>query len=165
MEPEKEITRQQALERLMLLCSKAERCSGDALRLLRRWRIPQEEHDGIIEKLRQDRYLDDARYVRAFVRDKLRYSGWGERKIADALAQKRLGRELIREVIAEESDPERMQEKTARALEQKAGNIRYKNRYDLKNKLMRFGLSRGYAYEAVERIAEKIVRRMPEEEE
>lgn len=88
-------TPEQALAALMRLCARAERSEEDARRLMTRWGIAPADRERVLERLRRDRFIDDARYAEAFVREKINLSGWGARKIADALHRKRIARETI----------------------------------------------------------------------
>ena len=60
----------QALQSLMRLCSRAEKSSGDALRLMRTWNVPEGERQGVLDKLIELRFIDDARYAEAYTREK-----------------------------------------------------------------------------------------------
>ena len=88
-------TPEQALAALMRLCARAERSEEDARRLMTRWGVAPADRERVLERLRRDRFIDDARYAEAFVREKINLSGWGARKIADALHRKRIARETI----------------------------------------------------------------------
>lgn len=88
-------TPEQALAALMRLCARAERSEEDARRLMTRWGVAPADREQVLERLRRDRFIDDARYAEAFVREKINLSGWGARKIADALHRKRIARETI----------------------------------------------------------------------
>lgn len=92
-------TPQQAAERLADACSRAEYCTAELLQKLRRWQIPPAQADAIIERLRRLRFVDDARYARAFVRQKVAFARWGRRKIAAALAAKRITGAEAREAL------------------------------------------------------------------
>ena len=63
---------EQALAALMRLCARAERSSGDALRLMRTWGVAQEAQQKVLRELLDQRFIDDARYAEAFVREKMR---------------------------------------------------------------------------------------------
>ena len=81
-------TPDEALAALMRLCARAEKSEGDARRLMRGWGLAERDAEGVLAKLVRDRFIDDARYAGAFVREKLRLSGWGEYKIRTALQHK-----------------------------------------------------------------------------
>ena len=136
-------TPEQALAALMRLCARAEKSQEDARRLMRGWGLAERDAEGVLAKLVRDRFIDDARYAGAFVREKLRLSGWGEYKIRTALQRKRIDRALIDAALAE-ADRSGMDERLRRQLERKARTAKYSTQYELKTKLIRYGLSLGY---------------------
>ena len=149
-------TPEQALAALMRLCARAEKSQEDARRLLRGWGLAERDAEGVLAKLVRDRFIDDARYAGAFVREKLRLSGWGGYKIRTALQRKRIDRALIDAALAE-ADRSGMDERLRRQLERKARTAKYTTQYELKTKLIRYGLSLGYDYETVVEAASGLV--------
>ena len=149
-------TPEQALAALMRLCARAEKSQEDARRLMRGWGLAERGAEGVLAKLVRDRFIDDARYAGAFVREKLRLSGWGEYKIRTALQRKRIDRALIDAALAE-ADRSGMDERLRRQLERKARTAKYTTQYELKTKLIRYGLSLGYDYETVVEAASGLV--------
>ena len=149
-------TPEQALAALMRLCARAEKSQEDARRLMRGWGLAERDAKGVLAKLVRDRFIDDGRYAEAFVRDKLRLSGWGEYKIRTALQRKRIDRALIDAALAE-ADRSGMDERLRRQLERKARTAKYTTQYELKTKLIRYGLSLGYDYETVVEAASGLV--------
>ena len=150
-----EIDKDKALIKLSGHCSKREICTSKAHELMWRWGVPKHEQDEIVEYLISNRFIDDERYTRAFVQDKRAFSSWGRRKVEEALKIKRIPSNIIELVIREE-----YKENDLDALEimltDKAKNIKAKDQYDFRNKLIRFGLSRGYEYSEVSDIADKL---------
>ena len=108
-------TPEQALAALMRLCARAEKSQEDARRLMRGWGLAERDAEGVLAKLVRDRFIDDARYAGAFVREKLRLSGWGGYKIRTALQRKRIDRALIDAALAE-ADRSGMDERLRRQL-------------------------------------------------
>lgn len=149
-------TPEQALAALMRLCARAEKSQEDARRLMRGWGLAERDAERVLAKLVRDRFIDDARYAGAFVREKLRLSGWGEYKIRTALQRKRIDRALIDAALAE-ADRSGMDERLRRQLERKARTAKYTTQYELKTKLIRYGLSLGYDYETVVEAASGLV--------
>ena len=115
-------TPEQALAALMRLCARAEKSQEDARRLMRGWGLAERDAEGVLAKLVRDCFIDDARYAGAFVREKLRLSGWGEYKIRTALQRKRIDRALIDAALAEADRPA-MGERLCRQLEGTNGEI------------------------------------------
>ena len=149
-------TPEQALAALMRLCARAEKSQEDARRLMRGWGLAERDAEGVLAKLVRDRFIDDARYAGAFVREKLRLSGWGGYKIRTALQRKRIDRALIDAALAE-ADRSGMDERLRRQLERKARTAKYSTQYELKTNLIRYGLSLGYDYETVVEAASGLV--------
>jgi regulatory protein len=58
--------------------------------------------EGAIETLRDQGYVDDARYARLFAEDKRALEGWGIERIRGALALRGIDRELIEAAVAAE---------------------------------------------------------------
>ena len=150
-------TPEQALAALMRLCARAEKSQEDARRLMRGWGLAERDAEGVLAKLVRDCFIDDARYAEAFVREKLRLSGWGEYKIRTALQRKGVSKERIDAALSQ-ADRSGMGERLAQQLERKARTVKYATQYELKTKLIRYGLSLGYDYEAVMDAASAMVR-------
>lgn len=99
MRLKKQLTPQQALERAREMCNRAEHCSGEILRKLADWGLTSSQAGEIITALKSSRLVDDARFARAYARDKMEYLGWGRRKIAMSLAVKKVDRGAIGEAL------------------------------------------------------------------
>ena len=150
-------TPEQALASLMRLCARAEKSESDARRLMRGWGLSEKDAEGVLARLVRERFIDDARYAEAFVREKLRLSGWGEYKIRTVLQRKAIRREVIDAALAQ-ADRQGMGERLAQQLARKARTVKYATPYELKTKLIRYGLSLGYDYEAVLDTASSLVK-------
>lgn len=141
-------TPEQALKALMRLASRAEKSSGDAMRLMAGWGVEPSQRQSVLDKLIAMKFIDDRRYADAFVRDKLRFSGWGAYKIRTALRGKGISQQIIDEVLSQ-ADGAEMKERLQRSLATKMKSVKYSSPYDLRNKLMRYGASLGYDFDVV----------------
>ena len=144
----KEKSAEEALQALMERCARAETCLSDARRLLARWRVPQPEWEGVLRQLVDERFVDEQRYAEAFVRDKLHFSRWGARKISEALYRKQIPREIIASAM-EQVESASMGERLETDLRRKNQSIKEENPYKRREKLIRFGVSRGFDLETV----------------
>lgn len=149
-------TPEQALASLMRLAARAERSSGDALRLMRTWGVEPSQRQDILRKLIGMKFIDDSRYAESFVRDKLKFSGWGAHKIRTALRAKGIDAAVIEQAL-EQADSESMGQRLAARLERKMQSVKYATPYELKNKLMRYGLSLGYDFETVAEAVAQLI--------
>lgn len=149
---------EQALNALMRLCSRAEKSSGDAMRLMYTWGVPQAERQGVLDKLIEMRFVDDMRYAEAYTREKSQIAGWGARKIAQHLYQKGISKDIVAKVLMLiEEDGAR--ETLERRLLRKLPTIKAANDFDLRGKLLRYALGLGYDYDLVVEIIDSITKR------
>ena len=145
-------TPDEALAALMRLCARAEKCEGDARRLMRGWGLGEREAAAVLERLVRDRFIDDRRYAGLFVREKQHLSGWGPYKIRQALQRKEIDRATIEEALAA-LDPAAQRPRLEEQLRRKAHTAKAATPFELRTKLIRYGLSLGYSYETVQEAA------------
>lgn len=144
------------LSRLQKLCSKAEYCEADVYKKALKYLEGDEEAAARVTRaLVEERYVDDLRYAGAYVREKANIQGWGPVKIRFQLRAKGVKEEVIREAL-EEIVPEKATEKLDRLMAAKARTLEGDIQQRLK--LIRFGLSRGYTYDEVEKSIKRMVK-------
>lgn len=149
-------TPEQALAALMRLASRAEKSSGDARRLMKGWEIAPADQERILQRLQHDRFIDDERFAAAFVREKCNLSGWGARKIREALRRKGIAPALIDAALAG-IDPDASRGRLEEMLRRRLRTVRGRDDFDRKAKLIRYGLSLGYDYAAVRDEADRLI--------
>lgn len=141
-------TEQEAYLTLAALCARSEHCQWEMLEKMRRWELDDAAQARVMARLVKERYVDDERYARAFVKDKVRYNKWGRRKVEQALWQKRID-DNIRERVLDEVDEEEYLNVLRPLLKQKRKSIKAGNDYELNQKLVRFALGRGFTYDII----------------
>lgn len=151
----KTITYEEALAKSAALCSISEKCISDIQKKLVSWGINHEEGERIIARLLQEKYIDENRFARFFVKDKHRFAKWGKAKITHALNEKGISKENISEAL-EQIEEEEYSDQLETLLNAKLKSIKYKNEYDAKAKLIRFAIGRGFEYEAITTALKKI---------
>ena len=144
----KEMTEQEAYLQLAALCAQAEHCQQEMRDKMKRREIDETVQNRIIARLVKERYIDDERYARAFVKDKIRYNKWGRRKVQQALWQKRIDDDIQRRVLDEIEEKEYL-DVLRPLLKQKRKTIKAQSDYELNQKLMRFALSRGFTFDII----------------
>ena len=144
----KQKTEQEAYLTLATLCAQAEHCQWEMTEKMRRWELSDEAQARVMERLVRERYVDDERYARAFVKDKVRYNKWGRRKVEQALWQKHID-EDIRQRVLDEVDNEEYLTVLRPLLKQKRKTTKASSDYELNQKLLRFALSRGFTFDIV----------------
>lgn len=141
----------------MRLCSRAEKSSGDARKLMHRWGVPEGERDAVLEKLIAAKFIDDERFAGCYVRDRMSFSGWGPYKIRKGLADKGVPPEIIDRAMAEHGGTKGGPGRLAELLEKKKAKTKYKDLHDLRTKLVRYGAGLGYPYGEVFDAVEGLV--------
>ena len=144
----KEKTEQEAYLQLAAMCAQAEHCEQEMRDKMRRWAIDPDAQDRVVARLVKERYVDNERYARAFVKDKIRYNKWGRRKVMQALWMKRIDDDIQRSVLDEIDDKEYI-DVLVPLLKQKRKTIKAKSDYELNQKLVRFALSRGFDFNII----------------
>ena len=146
-------TENEAYLTLAALCARAEHCQWEMLEKMRRWELSEEAQARVMARLVEERYVDDERYARAFVNDKVRYNKWGRRKVEQALWQKHID-EGVRQRVLDEVDDEAYLAVLRPLLQQKRKSTKAANDYELNQKLVRFALGRGFTYDIIEQCLE-----------
>ena len=137
------ITPEKALERLQRLCAQQEKCTHDLVLKLRQWGLAQTDIDLVIGRLISDGYVDDSRYATLYVREKSRLNGWGPIKLRAMLTAKGIAKNIINHALDKLNDAD-SNARLADLLRKKMLQVKARSRVDLRNKLIRFGLSRGF---------------------
>lgn len=81
--------------------NKRERTKAEVRARLERAEISGEEVEAVIAELLEFGYLDDARYARVFTEDKRNLEAWGNERIARALLERGIERDLIDAALTE----------------------------------------------------------------
>lgn len=133
------------------LCSNRELCSWDMKQKMCRWGVAIEAIDTIINVLVREGYIDDYRYAERYVEDKFRINQWGKTKIEFHLKLKRIPNHFIHDLLRkiDDNDYEIVAKKIA---EQKVLMLQKREANDIRNKVCRYLLSKGYESEIVSRI-------------
>lgn len=137
-----------ALLRLSALCAQGEHCQWEMTEKLRKWEIDDEAQARIMERLVKGRYVDDERFARAFVLDKIRYNKWGRRKVEQALYQKHIADDIRRRTLDDVSDEEYLKVLQP-LLKQKRRSTKAASDYEMNQKLIRFALGRGFTFDII----------------
>ena len=144
----KDMTEQEAYLQLAALCAQAEHCQQEMRDKMRRWELDETVQNRIVARLVKERYIDDERYARAFVKDKIRYNKWGRRKVQQALWQKHIDADIQQQVL-DEIDEKEYLDILRPLLKQKRKSIKAESDYELNQKLIRFALGRGFGFDII----------------
>ena len=146
---------QKLTDRLRRLCSRREYCVSDVRKkALTALEGDSEAAEKVVAVLIAEKYVDDLRYATAYAREKAMISGWGETKIRYMLSGKRIDRSLVDQALTE-IDTDKADSRLRKLLENKAKTLKADPQIRLK--LLRFALGRGYQYDDVVRVLQDIL--------
>ena len=146
---------QKITDRLRRLCSRREYCTSDILKkAVTALEGDKEAAAKVLEALVSEKYVDDLRYATAYAREKAMIAGWGETKIRYMLSAKRIDRSLVDQALTE-IDAGKADSRLQKLLENKAKILKADPQIRLK--LLRFALGRGYQYDDVVRVLQDIL--------
>jgi len=148
LQKKKPITEQEALQKLSALCARAEHSSGEMLEKMRRWQLPEDARERVLDRLIDEKFVDDERFARLFVREKIRFDRWGRRKIEQALYQKGVASDISRRVL-DEVDDEAYVAELKKLIAAKRRSVQAESDYEMRAKLTKYALGRGFDYNVI----------------
>ncbi|MBW6459786.1 MAG: RecX family transcriptional regulator [Bacteroidales bacterium] len=140
-------------DKLCSYCAYQERCVSEVMDKLRQWKIDDDKAEKIIARLTEENFLNEERFARAFAGGKFRINKWGRVKISYELQRKQVPDHFIQLGI-EEIDEEEYIETLRELLVKKDREIKEKDGFKKKQKLISFGVQKGYEFELVRKVAE-----------
>ena len=120
-----------------------------------RWGIDEDAQQRVVEYLMANRYVDDRRYARSFVNDKLKYNKWGPRKIEQSLWMKHIDESILREAL-DDVDNEEYISVLRPLLTSKRKTTKAETDYEMNQKLLRFAIGRGFTFEQVKEVIDDV---------
>lgn len=154
----RQITPEEALVRLELLCARSEQCTYEVIQKLMRWGISSSDRERIVDSLVDRRFVDDARYAAAYARSKFLFSRWGRKKIRLGLAAKRVARQLVDDAVESATEGECYMDTLRALMRSKARQFDQPLSREDAMKLCRFAMQRGFEWEYVSGVLDEIRR-------
>lgn len=144
----KQLTPEQALQKLKHYCAYQERCHSEVKEKLYSLGIRKNEHDSIIASLIEDDYLNEERFAIAFAGGKFRIKQWGKIKIKNELRQRQVSDYSIKKALQQikESEYSAMLKKLAK---EKYASLKEEQPLIRKKKTIDYLLQKGFEMELV----------------
>lgn len=133
----------QVLDKMAKYCAYQERCVKDVRDKLKTYDISQEDRDKILNYLLDNRFVNNERFAKSFVRGKVNQSGWGVNKIRFHLMQKGIGKDLIDEALGQ-TDEEVYRQRLIDILKTKSKTVKAATDYEKKRKLAAYAMQKGF---------------------
>lgn len=125
-------------------CSVKEYCRSEIVSKLLAKGAAADDVQAVVERLEKENYLNEERYVRAFVADKFRFDRWGRNKIVQALRQKGIAQNAIADALAETVTDEDYSAALRDFLAAKLRTTKADTPYAQRQKVARSAISRGF---------------------
>ena len=138
------------------LCSRSEQCSSDIRKKMLAYEIMDELVEEIISKLKAEKFIDDERYVKAYVSDKFKFNKWGKTKIRYYLKGKGLSDKTISKGL-EVIDDEEYKKALIKTMNEKARKVKGKTKFEKSGSIIRFAQSRGFEPEIIHRYLNEVI--------
>ena len=142
-QPAKPLTPDQVLDKMAKYCAYQERCVKDVKDKLKTFDISEEEKTKILDYLLDNRFVNDDRFAKAFVRGKVNQSGWGVNKIRFHLIQKGIDKDIIDEALGQ-TDNEVYRQRLIGILKTKSKTIKADSDFEKKRKLAAYAMQKGF---------------------
>lgn len=150
----KQITKEQALQKLKHYCAYQERCHSEVKEKLYNLGAWKKDHDEIIATLIEENYLNEERFAVAFAGGKFRIKQWGRVRIKYELKQKQVSEYSIKKAMKQIDEEEYLSLLNKLAKEK---YVALKNEQYLirKKKTMDYLAAKGFEADLVRKVVEK----------
>lgn len=138
----------QIIKRLEYYCATQERCKQDVLSKIKLWGLKEENKFMILEKLINEDFINESRYVKLFCRSKFRLNKWGRIKIKNELIKKNISKDIIKEGL-HEIDEEEYLKLLNKLIKKKASLIGNKDKFSRKKKIAIYLIQKGFESEII----------------
>ena len=132
-----------ALRKAASFCAYQERTQQEVRDRLNEWDVYGDAAEEVIAELIAQNYLNEERFAKSFAGGKFRVKGWGKRKIQQHLKQRGITGYNLNQAMNEIAPADYRQALTD-LLDKKRQSLRDDNPLIIKQKLVRFAMSRGY---------------------
>lgn len=137
------------LNRLYKYCAYQDRCRSEIETKMREYELPADYWENVLIHLQEERFWDEERFARSYVRGKFRIKRWGKQKIKNGLYQKKVDKQLIELALREEIDPEAYEATLDKIATRKERELTKGSEKERQQKLIRFLQQRGFEWELI----------------
>ncbi len=138
----------EALQKAAMFCAYQERTQQEIRDKLKEWSVFGDDAEEVIAELIQQNYLNEERFAKAFAGGKFRIKGWGRRKIKHHLQQRGISGYNLDQAMKEIA-PTDYRDTLTELLDKKRRTLRDGSPLVIKQKLVRYALSKGYESELI----------------
>ena len=149
--PSSDLTSSQRKLKIEKFCAYQERSHQQVRDKLYNLGAHSEEVENVIVNLIESGFLNESRFVEAYVRGKFRMKGWGRMKIRAGLSVHRIDKKMMQKALYLIDDDEYM-DRLRKTIDQKLRGLKEKNPHKRKAALIRFAAQRGFETELIYQV-------------
>ena len=144
-----------ALEKLKKYCAYQERCQMEVRKKAYSYGLSSEEAESVITDLIRENFLNEQRFAEAYVRGKYKFKRWGRKKLELELKSRQVTSYCIKKGMAQ-IEPAIYFSNLVHLTEKRLPLTKGKNQAEIKQKLFRHLLSKGYESNLIEEVVNDI---------
>lgn len=157
MKPASEkLTPAQARVKIERYCAYQERCHKEVSEKLYTYGLHADDVALLLSELVRKGFLNEERFAIAFAGGKFRQKKWGRKKIIAELKLRGISPYCIQKAMSEIS-PEAYGESLLKTAEKYAATLKSGSLFEKKQKILKYLLGRGYAYEECHEILKAVL--------
>lgn len=137
-------------------CAYQERCLKDVVDKMKAFDLNEDDKKEILNYLIDNRFVDNERFARSFVRGKVNQSGWGVNKIRFHLLQKGIEKSIIDEAL-QGLDDENYRQRLCDILKSKLKTVKAENDFEKRRKLAAYAIQKGFEPNLVFTLVKEII--------
>lgn len=154
----KQLTPEQALQKLKQYCAYQERCHAEVVDKLYQLGVWKKEHDAIIATLIEENYLNEERFALAYAGGKYRMKQWGRVKIKYELKQKQVSNYSINKAL-KQFDEDEYRQTLQKLANDKYALLKGEQYLVRKKKTMDYLMQRGYETDLITATINDIIKK------
>lgn len=135
--------------KVLTYCARAERCPQEVTQWLEKREVSSAEIEEIIEELKEERYLDESRFIKAYTSDKLRFSERGPLRIKQELRMKNLPEGLIETLVDKVMAENDYRGILKAMLSKRLLSLDTKDSKELERKVLQWAYGKGFPWEDI----------------
>lgn len=130
-------------DKLTRYCLYRERCTFEVKQKMYDLKVDEKNQQKFLDQLKEEKYLDDERFIKAYIHTKIYIKKWGKKKIQAELSIKKLDKSYIQKIFLDVDD-ERYIENLHHLAEKKWETLHKKADREKQASLFRYMAGKGY---------------------
>ncbi len=133
-----------AVAKMEHFCAHQERCEQEVKEKMKVFALSKEDAELVLTHLREEKFLNESRFIGCFIRDKFRFKRWGRVRLRMELQRRGIASDTIDQALEDEISPEEYEQQLKEVFFIKNRQIKDEEPYTRRAKLAKFALGRGF---------------------